>query len=170
MKYGDIYEGHFKDGQPFGKCRWYQSVVYEGVFNGYFPSTNSVYKINFNDKNDVLMGYFDIQSQQIKGTLSKPEGDTTFGQFTLEGEIKSYQMKLSSTGSTVFTKQDHYAPREIVSENEFWTEMNLMFTDNFYDEWKHLIEKDQSLIAVKNTPLASLNVDLDFINEKLREY
>jgi hypothetical protein len=23
MKYGDIYEGHFKDGQPFGKCRWY---------------------------------------------------------------------------------------------------------------------------------------------------
>ena len=60
MEFGDIFQGHFKNGVPCGRCRWIKGVAYEGEFNSFFPSVNTLYTIRYLQSSDTLVGYFDI--------------------------------------------------------------------------------------------------------------
>jgi hypothetical protein len=60
MKNGHIYEGHFKDGLPDGKCRYITEYIScSGTFTDFTPSGDSLYTFRFPDKDEVLQGYYD---------------------------------------------------------------------------------------------------------------
>jgi hypothetical protein len=67
---GDIYEGHFKDGVPHGKCRWITKYCCkQGMFNCFYPSTNQIYTVRFPNKEYVFQGNC-FKLYWLKGTMN----------------------------------------------------------------------------------------------------
>jgi hypothetical protein len=53
-----IFEGHFKNGEPYGKCRMInEKFCIDGDFITVIPTSKSLMTLTWKDKNDIFEGY-----------------------------------------------------------------------------------------------------------------
>lgn len=84
-----IFEGHFKNGEPNGKCRLInERLCMEAEFVTIIPSSKSYVTISWKNKADVFEGVVNASSFMMKGTLSLASGEVHYGQFKYQETIK----------------------------------------------------------------------------------
>lgn len=80
--------------------------------------------LHYPGRDVVGQGYFDVNDNSFKGTISHPNGQALFGTFDLEGLRNGFIMSVEADGLTEFHEYEEDVKVRSIDEHEFWTNMN----------------------------------------------
>lgn len=159
-----IYEGHFKNGEPYGHCRLINAkLCIEGDFITVIPSSKSMVTITWREHGHIFQGYANASDLTQKGTLSLSTGEVLFGQFKYQETTKHGVVKSIDVDGSVHIGEwrDNQLVKEI-DEQTFEKIINQPASDKKAKEFMQTT--GQFLKTYLDQPIEELGSKVDDIN------